>query len=174
MFLLVNVRMLQLNSIHIFLFFNCLVRLDGQYTYVIGVQETASWNPGSDAGASPWVSYVYGEKTTVVKLECSTTGEEEFEVLGEDPINVYLFRLKHKCACWDGCKDASTTTATVSTTLAPTSDACRFVHPEKGIIDFSFIGRTDEKAAYADEITRTTSNFSMFLFSLYLIKYVHE
>jgi len=62
----------------------------------------------------------------------------------------------------------STTTTTTTTSVAPTTtsqattDACHFVHPEKGVINLSFIGRTDEKAAYSDEITRTTSNFSMF------------
>jgi hypothetical protein len=58
----------------------------------------------------------------------------------------------------------STTTTIAPTSSQPTTDACRFVHPEKGVIDFSFIGRTDEKAAYSDEPTRTVSNFSMFLF----------
>jgi hypothetical protein len=43
------------------------------------------------------------------------------------------------------------------------NDPCRFEYPEKGTIDFSFIGRTDEKAAYTDEITRSVSNFSMFI-----------
>jgi hypothetical protein len=63
----------------------------------------------------------------------------------------------------------STTTAIASTTSQPVSDACRFEHPEKGVIDFSFIGRTDEKAAYSDESTRTTSNFSKFSFDFLVI-----
>ena len=40
-------------------------------------------------------------------------------------------------------------------------DPCRFEYPGKGVIDFSFIDRTDEKAAYSDEPTRAASNFSM-------------
>ena len=69
--------------------------------------------------------------------------------------------------CQDcGCPTTTTTTATTiaPTTSKPASSACRFEHPEKGVIDFSFIGRTDEKAAYSDESTRTTSNFSGFSF----------
>ena len=55
----------------------------------------------------------------------------------------------------------TTTSVAPTTTSQATTDACHFVHPEKGVINLSFIGRTDEKAAYSDEITRTTSNFSM-------------
>jgi hypothetical protein len=63
----------------------------------------------------------------------------------------------------------STTTTIAPTTAPPTINACRFEYPGKGVIDFSFIGRTDEKAAYTDEMTRTVSNFSMFSgFSLFL------
>ena len=43
------------------------------------------------------------------------------------------------------------------------SDPCRFEYPGKGVIDLSFIGRTDEKAAYSDETTRAASNSSMFI-----------
>jgi hypothetical protein len=66
------------------------------------------------------------------------------------------------------------TTTIAPTTPTPASSACRFEHHEKGIIDFSFIGRTDERAAYTDEITRTASNFSMFSFYFLLctIKYI--
>jgi hypothetical protein len=42
-------------------------------------------------------------------------------------------------------------------------DPCRFEYSGKGVIDFSFIGRTDEKAAYTDEVSRAVSNFSMFI-----------
>ena len=77
--------------------------MDGQYHYNLGNQGTASWNPGSEIGSSPSVTYTHGERTVIVKLQCSTTGTEEFEVLGEDPKNYYTFRLTHKCACWNGC-----------------------------------------------------------------------
>ena len=52
---------------------------------------------------------------------------------------------------------------TPSTTVPPSMNPCRFEYPGKGVIDFSFIGRTDQKAAYTDETTRTASNFSMFI-----------
>ena len=80
-----------------------LVTLDGKSSYALGTQASALWNPGAETGGIPSVVYIYGEKTVVVLLQCSTTGTEEFEVLGEDPANVYIFRLTHKCACWDGC-----------------------------------------------------------------------
>ena len=57
----------------------------------------------------------------------------------------------------------STTTTTTTTTVPPSIGPCRFEYPGKGVIDFSFIGRTDEKAAYTDETTRAASNFSMFI-----------
>ena len=55
------------------------------------------------------------------------------------------------------------TTSTTTTTMPPPTGPCRFQYPGKGVIDFSFIGRTDAKAAYTDETTRTASNFSTFL-----------
>jgi hypothetical protein len=67
-----------------------------------------------------------------------------------------------------GGPETTTTTTTITTTASPLTtssvpDSCRFEYPGKGVIDFSFIGRTDEKAAYTDETTRTVSNFSMFI-----------
>ena len=56
-----------------------------------------------------------------------------------------------------------TTSTTTTTTVPPSISPCRFEYPGKGVIDFSFIGRTDEKAAYTDETTRAASNFSMFM-----------
>ena len=59
---------------------------------------------------------------------------------------------------------APTTTPVVTTisSAAPVSTACRFEYPGKGVIDFSFIGRTDERAAYTDEPTRTASHYSIY------------
>ena len=76
--------------------------MDGTLIFTIGKQESASWNPGTSS-TSPSVTYTYQEKRVIITLQCSTTGAEEFEVFGEDPTNVYRFRLTHKCACWDGC-----------------------------------------------------------------------
>ena len=110
------------------------------------------------------IIYKYGEKAVTLILICSTTGEDTFVAVGEGVINHYTFNLRHKCACWNGCSATPSTITTIApTTPSPSADACRFVHPEKGIINFSFIGRTDEKAAYSDESTRTVSNFSMFI-----------
>jgi hypothetical protein len=72
------------------------------YQYNLGTQGTASWNPGSESDV-PSVTYIHDVRTVIVKLQCSTSGAEEFEVLGEDPTNYYTFRLTHKCACWNGC-----------------------------------------------------------------------
>jgi hypothetical protein len=61
----------------------------------------------------------------------------------------------------------TTTTTTTAPSPPPTTssifDSCRFEYPGKGVIDFSFIGRTDEKATYTNEMTRTASTFSMFI-----------
>ena len=144
--------------------YNNLVAKDRAYVFTIGSQESISWKDEGVISETPAAVYEHGEKTTIVYLKCSASDTHHFEVIGEGPTNVFSFRLTHKCACWNGCTD-KTTTAIVPTTIsssAPETDACRFVHPEKGIIDFNFIGRTDEKAAYSDEITRTTSNFRMF------------
>lgn len=81
----------------------CLVALDGLYHFTIGVQDSAIWHPGSETDKAPSVTYTHGEKRSVVELQCSTTGEEDFEVLGEGPINHFTFRITHKCACWNGC-----------------------------------------------------------------------
>jgi hypothetical protein len=59
-------------------------------------------------------------------------------------------------------------TPTTTVTPPPLINSCGFEYPGKGIIDFSFIGRTDGKAAYTDEMTRTVSNFSMFILSCIL------
>ena len=76
--------------------------MDGLSHYNLGTQETATWNAGSETN-SPFVSYAHVGRIVTVKLQCSTTGAEEFEVLGEDPTSFYTFRLTHKCACWNGC-----------------------------------------------------------------------
>jgi hypothetical protein len=77
--------------------------VDGGDAYALGTQQSALWNPGAETGGVPSIVYIYGEKTVFVMLQCSTNGTEEFEVLGEDPMNVYVFRLTSKCACWNGC-----------------------------------------------------------------------
>lgn len=140
--------------------------MEGPDTYILGVQESVFWSPGSGEGAMPSVTYTYGTRTVVIGLQCSTTGVDEFEVIGEDPMLVYIFRLTNKCACWDGCSGTSTTTLAPTTLPPPVTGPCRFEYPGKGVIDFSFIGRTDERAAYTNEVTRTVSNFSTFI--LYL------
>ncbi|CAF0927207.1 unnamed protein product [Rotaria sp. Silwood1] len=80
----------------------CQVSMDGQYSFSLGTQESASWNPGG-LGSGPSVTYSAGEKTVVVILECVTDGTNELEALGEPSINYYKLNLKNKCACWDGC-----------------------------------------------------------------------
>ena len=42
-----------------------------------------------------------------------------------------------------------------------TSDPCRFEYPGKGVIDITSLGRTDGKAAYADRVPSTGTNYSM-------------
>ena len=66
-----------------------LVSRDGQETFTLGNQESASWNPGSGSSAAPLVSYVYGDKKVNVLLQCSTEGNNEFEAFGESPVNTF-------------------------------------------------------------------------------------
>ena len=80
-----------------------LVALDGIHTTNLGFQQSAIWNAGGEVDDNLLITYSEDIRKVLVILQCSTTGAEEFEVLGEDPINVYIFRLTHKCACWNGC-----------------------------------------------------------------------
>ncbi|CAF1656613.1 unnamed protein product, partial [Adineta ricciae] len=146
----------------------CQMSINEQYQYNIGEQETATWSPGNGTNIDPSITYTHDDRTFVVQLRCSTSEKAEFQVFGEDPQTRYTGRLTHKCACWNGCANATSTTTTTTTAttttitttaVPPSSNPCRFEYPGKGVIDLSFIGRTDEKAAYSDETTRTTSNF---------------
>ena len=49
------------------------------------------------------LQYRSDDKLLQVLLECAEGQVPEFEVIGEDPQNEYKFRLKHDCACWNGC-----------------------------------------------------------------------
>ena len=80
-----------------------IVSKDEKYTFTLGKQESASWNPGSDFDGIPSINYAYGDKKVSVLLQCSPEGNNEFQAFGEDPINNYKFQLTHKCACWNGC-----------------------------------------------------------------------
>jgi hypothetical protein len=77
--------------------------MDGQFTFILGTQESAQWSAGAGLDSLPQVSYSSGEKRVTVVLECKNDGPTEFEAFGEDPINNYKFRLADKCACWNGC-----------------------------------------------------------------------
>ena len=80
-----------------------LVSNEGKYTFPLGTQESASWNPGSDSDSIPSINYTYMDKKVTVLLQCSLDGNNEFQAFGEDPVNNYKFQLTHKCACWNGC-----------------------------------------------------------------------
>jgi len=92
-----------LNIIELFYFLFYLVSIDGQFTFILATQDSAQWSPGSDSGRPPQVSYSSGEKRVIVSLICGNNESNVLEALGEDPINIYNFRLTHKCACWNGC-----------------------------------------------------------------------
>lgn len=74
------------------------------YSFDIGKQESAIWNPGA-TGGFPSVTYssADGQKITIIQLQCSKDGSSDFDALGEGPTNTYKFRLTDKCACWGGC-----------------------------------------------------------------------
>jgi hypothetical protein len=92
-----------LEGLRLFNFLFDLVSLDGIFAFPIGEQNSAQWNPGASLESLPSVSYLYGVKTSIVTLQCSTDESNIFEALGEDPINTYKFRLTNRCACWNGC-----------------------------------------------------------------------
>lgn len=84
-----------------------LVERERKYSFTLGIQESASWKKEGVLSDTPAVVYEYAEKTAIVFLQCSTTGEEHLEVVGEVSINLYEFRLTHRCACWNGCSGKS-------------------------------------------------------------------
>ncbi len=88
----------------IFCFVYFLVSQDGQFTYIIGKQDTARWDPGVPGAVNPTITYTYQEKTTVVELLCDQGMADDLTAIGEGPQNLYRFQLKGKCSCWDGCK----------------------------------------------------------------------
>lgn len=85
-------------------FVSYLVTTNGGYTYSLGTHDSATWNDGSSSGLDPSITYIYSARITHVTLECAPTPPYFFEALGEIAVNTYRFRLRHKCACWDGCK----------------------------------------------------------------------
>lgn len=70
----------------------------------MGTHDSVTWNDGSTFGIDPTISYFNNIKTVRVMLECAASGPQYFEALGETSLNLYTFRLRHRCACWDGCK----------------------------------------------------------------------
>jgi len=73
-------------------------------TFPIGTQDSAEWNAEDGEDRLPSVLYTYQDKKAIVTLQCSTNGTNLFEAFGEDPINTYIFRLTHRCACWNECR----------------------------------------------------------------------
>ena len=80
-----------------------LVTLDYLYGFILGTQDSAKWNPGTELDELPSISYSHEERNDVVQLVCSNEGINRLEMLGESPKNTYKFRLTHRCACWNGC-----------------------------------------------------------------------
>jgi len=85
------------------MWFDSIVTEDMGHIASLGSQESAEWNTGDEPNIHPFISYSEGVRKVIVVIECSTTGEEKFEVIGETQINLYTFRLVHKCACWNAC-----------------------------------------------------------------------
>lgn len=79
------------------------VTLDYLYGFILGMQDSAKWNSGTESDDVPSISYSHEERNDIVKLVCSTDRINRLEMLGESPKNTYTFRLTHQCACWNGC-----------------------------------------------------------------------
>lgn len=77
---------------------------NGKSSLRLGTQESAKWNvePNTDGALS--ISYTSLNKTTIVELLCSNDGTSSFKALDDTSMNIYKFRLTHKCACWNGCE----------------------------------------------------------------------
>ena len=84
-----------------------LVSNDGQFTFPLGLQQTAVWNAGNST-IPPTVSYGYQDRRVIVQLICSTNGTRTFEAFGEGPQHTFKFRLTDKCACWNECQGKET------------------------------------------------------------------
>ena len=50
-----------------------------------------------------------------------------------------------------------------------TSDPCRYEHAGKGVIDITTLGRTDGKAAYADKVPSSETNYSKWILAVYML-----
>ncbi|CAF1486162.1 unnamed protein product [Adineta steineri] len=81
----------------------CQFSKDKEAFYSLGDQESAIWNPGESPDDSPSITYRTGIRESSVTLICATDGTNKLEVLGEDPVDYYQFRLINKCVCWNGC-----------------------------------------------------------------------
>ncbi|CAF3734598.1 unnamed protein product [Adineta steineri] len=140
----------------------CQISADGKLSFSLGKQESVKWNPGAGMGSIPSITYTQGAKVVTVTLVCSTDGSEDFDAMGESPINNYKFRLSHKCACWNGCGDVppqtSTSSGSTTTTAVIIVDPCKY-QTEKGIIDLTSVGRTDGKPAYADKTPPASADY---------------
>lgn len=80
--------------------------MDGQLQFSIGKQDSAKWDAG-DAGRNPTVTYTDGPKLTQVELVCTQDTPGDVIALGENPQEVYKFRMSSKCACPGGCTGES-------------------------------------------------------------------
>jgi hypothetical protein len=90
--------------------FPCLVTSNRDYSYTLGTQNQSRWTV--DSNNRPILTYTYGPKSVSISMICSTTGQDEFEAIGEDIANHYSMRLRSRCACWNGCGSFTPTTTT--------------------------------------------------------------
>jgi len=93
-----------------------LVSSDGLYSFTLGTQSLAKWTLESDS--TPVLTYTFGSTTVAISMICSLNLQDEFEVLGEYPLNYYSMRLRSRCACWNECKIPITSTTTARTFLS--------------------------------------------------------
>jgi len=88
----------------IFCFTFCLVSLDGQFTFILGTQDSIKWDAGADPDVNPTISYSYELKKVQIELICVPDTPDSLTAVGEVSENNYQFQLTGKCACWNGCK----------------------------------------------------------------------
>lgn len=78
--------------------------MDGQFRFALATQDSTTWKLDDAPEPNPLITYSLGPKQVTVYLQCSDSTTPLFTAVGEVSTNAYVFRLSHKCACWNGCK----------------------------------------------------------------------
>lgn len=134
------------------MFFLFIGASNGLYSFSLAIQNQSRWT--IDSNNIPVLTYTYNRQTVAISMICTYNSINQFEVLGENPLNYYSMRLRSRCACWNGCRTPEPPTTTAQPP-APTSrviysSACMYHDSKYGTIDLSSIGNMSGIAAFKD------------------------